>query len=51
MKISCMIGTVADDHARLGSINFERPLRGKQFEKLSEYNVPIAAVRISKFTA
>jgi len=47
MKNSCMIGTIADDHARLGSINFERPLRGKQFEKLSEYNVPSAVRRVA----
>ena len=51
MKISCMIGTVADDHARLGSINFERPLRGKQFEKLSDYNVPFTAGRSREFVA
>jgi len=32
----------ADGHARLGSINFERQLLGRQFEKLTEYNVPLA---------
>lgn len=33
---------IADGHPRLDSINFERPLRGRQFEKLTEYNVPVA---------
>ncbi|MDO9012342.1 MAG: hypothetical protein Q7U78_11140 [Gallionella sp.] len=31
----------ADGHARLCSINFERPLRSRQFEMLTEYNVPL----------
>ena len=39
----------ADGHARLGSINFERPLWSKQFEKLTEYNVPEGDIRARSY--
>lgn len=39
------LSAIADGYSRLDSINFERPLRGSQFEKLTDYNVPIPEVR------
>ncbi len=47
MKARC--SAIADRRFCLGLINFERPVRNSQFEKLSEYNVPDGDIHVRPY--